>query len=221
MNWQSHIFWKYWQCHSLQLFRHSFALKSACVTYKFEQACSCSIIKFKVWSGRWRNALWGRNFCCHSGHSRQTLSLFFLGSITPLAPSYSKFNLKSINFQWLFLVYLGFWTQKPKNTRKIVESWYLFIENTTKVLEKPPLISREWLKKLLPWDFYVLCLNLFIEFKYAYECKIPKKNAGYCWGTVEPSELSLVLAQLSWRVTTKSSQKTGDLRSSNRRVTTA
>ena len=41
---------------------------------------------------------------------------------TLLAPSSSKFNLKrhqkDINFRWLFHVFLGFWAQKPKNTRK-------------------------------------------------------------------------------------------------------
>ena len=29
-----------------------------------------------------------------------------------------KRHRKDINFRWLFLVFLGFWAQKPKNTRK-------------------------------------------------------------------------------------------------------
>ena len=71
-------------------------------------------------------AVQGRNQvyseCCFAKKPVQTSSAKQTKKLRALAPSSSKFNLKrhqkDINFRWLFHVFLGFWAQKPKNTRK-------------------------------------------------------------------------------------------------------
>ena len=74
---------------------------------------------------------------CIMGQNQSKVALDFTNQNVltfPVAPSSSKFNpkrhRKDINFQWLFLEFLGFWAQKPKNTRKsyrkLTSFWWLF-----------------------------------------------------------------------------------------------